>query len=47
MAVKQTQKLIQKLGPLIGKMGVDTAKKLIDGQKVEKSIPVPLELVKQ
>jgi len=32
---------------LIGKMGVDTAKKLIDGQKVEKSIPVPLELVKQ
>ena len=32
---------------LIGKAGVDTAKKIIDGASVEKNIPVPLELVKQ
>lgn len=32
---------------LIGKTGVEVAKKLIDGQPVEKSIPVPLELIKQ
>ncbi|WP_028452139.1 ribose ABC transporter substrate-binding protein RbsB [Chitinilyticum aquatile] len=38
---------VQQKPDLIGKMGVETAKKLIDGQTVEKSIPVPLDLVKQ
>ncbi len=32
---------------LIGKMGVETAKKIIDGQSVDKYVPVPLELIKQ
>ena len=31
----------------IGELGVSTAKKLIAGEKVEKFIPVELELVKQ
>ncbi|WP_028456091.1 ribose ABC transporter substrate-binding protein RbsB [Chitinilyticum litopenaei] len=38
---------VQQKPDLIGKMGVETAKKLIDGQTVEKNIPVPLDLVKQ
>ncbi|KAF0812152.1 Ribose import binding protein RbsB [Andreprevotia sp. IGB-42] len=38
---------VQQKPELIGKMGVEAAKKLIDGQPVEKSIPVPLDLVKQ
>ncbi|WP_035052874.1 ribose ABC transporter substrate-binding protein RbsB [Andreprevotia chitinilytica] len=38
---------VQQKPDLIGKMGVETAKKLIDGQTVEKFIPVPLDLVKQ
>ena len=32
---------------LIGKTGVEVAKKIVDGKPVEKFIPVPLELVKQ
>ncbi|MCG9081900.1 ribose ABC transporter substrate-binding protein RbsB [Laribacter hongkongensis] len=32
---------------LIGKTAVDAAKKIIDGQPVDKSLPVPLDLVKQ
>lgn len=31
----------------IGELGVSTAKKIISGEKVEKSIPVELELIKQ
>lgn len=38
---------VQQKPDLIGKMGVDTAKQVIDGKPVEKSIPVPLDLVKQ
>jgi ribose transport system substrate-binding protein len=38
---------VQQKPDLIGKKGVETAKLLIDGQPVEKNIPVPLELVKQ
>ena len=37
---------VQQKPELIGQYGVQTAKKLIDGQPVEKSIPVPLGLVK-
>lgn len=32
---------------LIGKTGVEVAKKIVDGKPVEKFIPVPLELIKQ
>ncbi|MCG9093664.1 ribose ABC transporter substrate-binding protein RbsB [Laribacter hongkongensis] len=32
---------------LIGKTAVDAAKKIIDGQPVDKSLPVPLDLIKQ
>jgi ribose transport system substrate-binding protein len=38
---------VQQKPELIGKMGVETAKKIIAGEKPEKNIPVPLELVKQ
>jgi ribose transport system substrate-binding protein len=38
---------VQQKPDLIGKMGVETAKKVMSGQAVEKSLPVPLELVKQ
>lgn len=38
---------VQQKPELIGKMGVEAAKKLIDGAPVDKSIPVPLDLVKQ
>ena len=38
---------MQQKPDLIGQYGVQTAKKLIDGQTVDKSIPVPLDLVKQ
>lgn len=38
---------VQQQPELIGQYGVQTAKKLIDGQQVEKFIPVPLNLVKQ
>ena len=38
---------VQQKPDLIGQYGVQTAKKLIDGQTVDKSIPVPLDLVKQ
>lgn len=31
---------------LIGSMGIETAKKVLDGEKVEQFIPVPLELIK-
>ncbi|MGL4604915.1 MAG: substrate-binding domain-containing protein, partial [Iodobacter sp.] len=37
---------VQQKPELIGKMGVDAAKSLIDGKTLEKNIPVPLELVK-
>ncbi|KAF1021703.1 MAG: Ribose import binding protein RbsB [Paracidovorax wautersii] len=37
---------VQQKPELIGQYGVQTAKKLIDGQAVDKSIPVPLDLVK-
>lgn len=37
---------VQQKPDLIGKMGVEAAKKLIDGQPVEKNVPVPLALVK-
>jgi ribose transport system substrate-binding protein len=37
---------VQQKPELIGKKGVEVAKLLIDGQPVEKNIPVPLELVK-
>lgn len=38
---------VQQKPDLIGKMGVDTAKLLIDGKPVERNIPVPLALVTQ
>jgi ribose transport system substrate-binding protein len=38
---------VQQRPELIGKLGVDTAKRLIDGETVDKDIPVPLDLVKQ
>jgi len=38
---------VQQKPDLIGKMGVDTAKLLIDGLPVERNIPVPLALVTQ
>jgi ribose transport system substrate-binding protein len=38
---------VQQRPELIGKLGVDTAKRLIDGEPVDKNIPVPLDLVKQ
>jgi ribose transport system substrate-binding protein len=38
---------VQQKPELIGKMGVDTAKLLIDGKPVERNIPVPLALVTQ
>jgi ribose transport system substrate-binding protein len=38
---------VQQKPELIGKMGVDTAKQLIDGKPVEPNIPVPLALVTQ
>ncbi|STQ89621.1 ribose ABC transporter substrate-binding protein RbsB [Iodobacter fluviatilis] len=37
---------VQQKPELIGKMGIEAAKKIIDGQTPEKNIPVPLELVK-
>lgn len=47
-AVKQGKlaATVQQKPDLIGKMGVEAAKKLIDGQPVDKNIPVPLALVK-
>ncbi|WP_440027741.1 ribose ABC transporter substrate-binding protein RbsB [Chromobacterium amazonense] len=38
---------VQQQPALIGQYGVQTAKKLADGQKVDKFIPVPLNLIKQ
>jgi ribose transport system substrate-binding protein len=38
---------VQQQPRLIGKLGVDTAKLLIDGKPVERDIPVPLNLVTQ
>jgi len=38
---------VQQKPQLIGKLGVDAAKRLIDGEPVQKSIPVPLALVSQ
>jgi ribose transport system substrate-binding protein len=38
---------VQQQPRLIGKLGVDTAKLLIDGKPVERNIPVPLNLVTQ
>ncbi|MDE1180468.1 ribose ABC transporter substrate-binding protein RbsB [Paraburkholderia sp.] len=38
---------VQQQPELIGQYGVQTAKKLADGQTVDKSIPVPLNLFKQ
>jgi ribose transport system substrate-binding protein len=38
---------VQQQPQLIGKLGVDTAKLLIDGKPVERDIPVPLNLVTQ
>ena len=38
---------VQQKPEMIGKLGVDTAKQLIDGQQVDKNIPVPLDLVTQ
>jgi len=38
---------VQQKPDLIGKKGVEVAKLLIDGQPVDKDIPVPLDLVKQ
>jgi ribose transport system substrate-binding protein len=38
---------VQQKPELIGKMGVDTAKLLIDGKSVEPNIPVPLALITQ
>jgi ribose transport system substrate-binding protein len=37
---------VQQKPELIGKMGIEAAKKIIDGQTPDKNIPVPLELVK-
>jgi ribose transport system substrate-binding protein len=36
---------VQQRPEMIGKLGVDTAKQLIDGQQVDKNIPVPLDLI--
>jgi ribose transport system substrate-binding protein len=36
---------VQQKPELIGKLGVDAAKRLIEGQPVEKNIPVPLALI--
>ena len=38
---------VQQQPELIGQYGVQTAKKLVDGQSVDKFIPVPLNLYKQ
>lgn len=38
---------VQQQPELIGQYGVETAKKLVDGQPVDKFIPVPLNLYKQ
>ncbi|HSC81701.1 MAG TPA: ribose ABC transporter substrate-binding protein RbsB, partial [Chitinolyticbacter sp.] len=38
---------VQQKPELIGKMGVEAAKLLIEGKPVDKNIPVPLDLVKQ
>ncbi|WP_255989547.1 ribose ABC transporter substrate-binding protein RbsB [Chitinolyticbacter albus] len=38
---------VQQKPELIGKMGIEAAKLLIDGKPVDKNIPVPLDLVKQ
>ncbi|OHX11433.1 ribose ABC transporter substrate-binding protein RbsB [Chromobacterium sphagni] len=38
---------VQQQPALIGQYGVQTAKRLMDGQKVDRFIPVPLNLVKQ
>ncbi|WP_144147356.1 ribose ABC transporter substrate-binding protein RbsB [Paraburkholderia sp. BCC1884] len=38
---------VQQQPELIGQYGVQTARKLMDGQSVDKSIPVPLNLFKQ
>jgi ribose transport system substrate-binding protein len=38
---------VQQKPELIGKLGVDAAKRLIDGEPVQKSIPVPLALISQ
>jgi ribose transport system substrate-binding protein len=38
---------VQQQPELIGQYGVETAKKLVDGQAVDKFIPVPLNLYKQ
>jgi ribose transport system substrate-binding protein len=38
---------VQQKPELIGKMGVDTAKRLIEGKPVDRNIPVPLALVTQ
>jgi ribose transport system substrate-binding protein len=38
---------VQQQPELIGQYGVQTAKKLVDGQAVDKFIPVPLNLYKQ
>ena len=38
---------VQQKPDLIGKMGVDVAKRLIEGKPVEKNVPVPLALVSQ
>jgi ribose transport system substrate-binding protein len=38
---------VQQKPELLGKLGVDTAKALIDGKAVERNIPVPLALITQ
>jgi ABC-type sugar transport system substrate-binding protein len=38
---------VQQKSELIGKLGVDAAKRLTDGEPLRKSIPVPLALVSQ
>lgn len=38
---------VQQKPELIGKLGVDAAKRLIDGEPVQKSISVPLDLISQ
>jgi ribose transport system substrate-binding protein len=38
---------VQQKPDLIGKMGVDVAKQLIEGKPVDKNVPVPLALVGQ
>jgi ribose transport system substrate-binding protein len=50
VAAVKTGKLaatVQQQPQLIGKMGVDTAKLLIEGKPVRRNIPVPLDLVSQ